>query len=79
MAGKILVDYPSMTHGVTGDIGDPWVIAFGSVLGYTIVAEEARSNSPKVEKRCKIPNICDDMDLDCISSVKMLRLLGVRC
>lgn len=54
--------------------GDPWLIAKAKVLGATLVTHEAVV-SPNT-KKVKIPNICQEFGVRCISTFDMLRELN---
>jgi hypothetical protein len=56
--------------------GDPWLIAKAKVLGATLVTHEA-TRSP-LTKKVKIPNVCFEFDVRCISTFEMLRELMPR-
>lgn len=53
--------------------GDPWLIAKAKTLGATLVTQEATvvPNSKKV----KVPNICAEFGVRCITTFDMLREL----
>lgn len=53
--------------------GDPWLIAKAQTLGATLVTQEARV-SPNTRK-VKIPNICMEFNVPCITVFEMLRRL----
>lgn len=50
-------------------IADPWLIAIAKSKGLTIVTSETRNinlQNPFGNKTAKIPDICDDLSIDCI-------------
>ncbi|PNZ41435.1 DUF4411 family protein [Staphylococcus simulans] len=50
-------------------IADPWLIAIAKREGYTIVTNENRSvnlSTSQPSKASKIPDICDDLNIECI-------------
>ncbi len=52
------------------DIADPWIIAISKELGLTIVTEEQKVpnlGQGNPVKSAKIPDICDDWGIRCIS------------
>mgnify|MGYP007046610091 CR=1 FL=1 len=52
------------------DIADPWIIAIAKELGLTIVTEEQKVpnlGQGNPVKSAKIPDICDDWGVRCIS------------
>lgn len=55
---------------------DPWVIAHALINQGTVVTQEVRvaANSQKV----KIPNVCDQFKVPCISTYDLLRRLNVK-
>jgi hypothetical protein len=56
--------------------GDPWLIAKAKVLGATVVTHEA-TLSPATRK-VKIPNICKEFAVPCISTFDLLNALRPR-
>lgn len=55
---------------------DPWIIAKASVLGATVVSHESRLES--TTKKVKVPNVCDQFGVSCISTFDLLRTLRAR-
>lgn len=53
---------------------DPFLISTAIELDCIVVTEELISNSPI---RQKIPNVCNDLDIDCINLLDMLRREGL--
>jgi hypothetical protein len=53
--------------------GDPWLIAKARTLGATVVTQEA-AVSPDT-KKVKVPNICAEFGVRCITTFDMLREL----
>ncbi len=53
--------------------GDPWLIAKAKVLGASVVTNEA-TVSPATRK-VKIPNVCRQFDVPCISAFDLLNAL----
>ena len=50
-------------------IADPWLIAIAKEENLTIVTSEIRNpnlHNPNGNKAAKIPDVCDDLDVDCI-------------
>ncbi|MDZ4298298.1 MAG: DUF4411 family protein [Moraxellaceae bacterium] len=56
--------------------GDPWLIAKAKTLGATLVTHEATVTP--TTRRVKIPNICQEFGVQCISTFDMLRDLMPR-
>lgn len=54
---------------------DPFVIATAKVYNCTVVTEEKRSNSTKIEK---IPDVCNAYGIKCITFLDMLRELSIK-
>lgn len=55
---------------------DPWIIAKAKSIGATVVTHEAIASPAK--KVVKVPNICKQFDLPCISTFQLLRELRAR-
>lgn len=55
---------------------DGWIVAFAMALGHTVVTQEV--SSPLSRTRVKIPDACAAMNVPCVDTFQMLRLLGVR-
>lgn len=55
---------------------DPWLIAKASVTDATVVTLESRKGPGT--KSVKLPNICQDFDVPCISSHELLRTLKAK-
>lgn len=53
---------------------DPFLISTAMEFDCIVVTEELISNSPI---RPKIPNVCKDLDVDCINLLEMLRREGL--
>ena len=53
--------------------GDPWLIAKAKTLEATLVTQEATVSSST--KKVKIPNICAEFGVRCITTFDMLREL----
>lgn len=50
-------------------IADPWLIAIAKRESYTIVTNENRNvnlSTSQPSKALKIPDICDDLNIECI-------------
>lgn len=75
-ASKILGDYPGLLDlRKNKSSGDPFIIATAKINRCTVVTEEKRTNS---ESRPKIPNVCDELGVECINIVEMFRREGLR-
>lgn len=55
---------------------DPWIIAKAKSIGATVVTHEAVVSSAK--KVVKIPNICHEFEVPCISTFQLLRDLQAK-
>lgn len=55
---------------------DPWLIAKAKALGSTVVSHESRVEHNT--KKVKVPNICSQFDVPCISTFDLLRILEAR-
>jgi len=55
---------------------DPWMIAKAETTGATVVSHESRLE-PNT-KKVKVPNICDQFNVHCISTFQLLRALRAR-
>lgn len=49
---------------------DPWLIAKAITINATVVTLE--SKAPKNSKKVKIPNICEEFSVDCITPYELL-------
>jgi hypothetical protein len=54
---------------------DPWLVAYASALGGTVVTRERRIDS-SVKTKIKIPNVCDHFNVPSIDPWTMVRRLG---
>lgn len=55
---------------------DPWIIAKASVLGAAVVSHESRLEP--TTKKVKVPNVCEEFGVTCISTFELLRTLQAR-
>ena len=51
---------------------DPWVIALAQLQGGSVVTEESRGS----EKRPKIPDVCDKLDIKCLRIADLIEELN---
>lgn len=58
-------------------LGDPWLIAHAMACGGVVVSKEQRTSRPLV-KSIRIPDVCDNMGIRCISDFEFLQEIGVR-
>lgn len=58
------------------DNADAWLIAFALSTSDVVVTHE--QFRPDIKARIPIPNVCKELDLQCMDTFEMLRLLGVR-
>ncbi len=54
---------------------DRWLVAYAMATGSTVVTEEARNYEAK--GRVLIPNVCDDVGVNCINTFSMLNDLCI--
>jgi hypothetical protein len=76
VVSEIVERYPSFVPDESSDgiWADPYVIALAKVNNAIIVTGE-KPVGPGA-KRPKIPNICQDMQIECISFLQLIRLEG---
>ncbi len=55
---------------------DPWVIAHAMAEKAVVVTKESYETNKT--KRIKIPNVCEDMGIECINDFELLRRLGLK-
>ncbi|MEZ2721728.1 DUF4411 family protein [Paenalcaligenes hominis] len=55
---------------------DPWIIAKAKVIGATVVSHESRITQQG--KKVKVPNVCQQYGVECISTFELLRKLKAR-
>ena len=60
-ASRIIAVYPRLVRQNTSE-ADPWVIALARVYDCTVVTDE----KPKSTSNPKIPDVCADLNIDCI-------------
>lgn len=56
------------------DRADPWLIAHAMAQGGTVVTLEGRVTG--ISQQVRIPNVCDQFSIRCITTYDMLRELG---
>ncbi|OXU15037.1 DUF4411 family protein [Sedimentisphaera salicampi] len=57
-------------------IADPWVIAHAMAEDAVVVTKEG--SAPPRTPRIKIPNVCDNLGVECIQDYEMVRRLGIK-
>lgn len=55
---------------------DPWIIAKAKIICATVVSHEARTTQQG--KKVKVPNVCQQYGVECISTFELLRKLKAR-
>lgn len=55
---------------------DPWIIAKAKVMGATVVSHESRITQQG--KKVKVPNVCQQHGVKCISTFELLKILQAR-
>lgn len=71
LVARITADYPDWVSE-QANWADPFVIAHAWHRGWTVVTEERLSRSP-IQARTKIPNVCQDYDVPCLTFVELAR------
>lgn len=68
---KLLEKYPTLLDlKKNKSSGDPFIIATAKLYNCILVTEEKPSNSPS---RVKIPDVCQEIGIECISLIEMFR------
>lgn len=57
-------------------IADPWLIAHAMAKGGVVVSKEVRTTRP-IKKKIRIPDVCDNMGIRCITDFEFLEEIGV--
>lgn len=55
---------------------DPWIIAKAKVMGATVVSHESKITQQG--KKVKVPNVCQQYDVQCISTFELLKRLQAK-
>jgi Domain of unknown function (DUF4411) len=55
---------------------DGWLVAYAKAKGHVVVTNEKFQAS--VQRRVKIPNVCQAFGITCIDTFELLRALGIR-
>jgi len=73
---QIVNTYPTFLpdRAADGIWADPYVIAVAQVHGGIVVTSELLA--PSSAKNLKIPNICNDLDIECLSALEFIRHAG---
>lgn len=75
-ASEIMAKHPQLVDSRTGkSFADPWVIATACAKDSTVVTGEKPTGKPA---RPKIPDVCLDMNIPCISFVDLILQEGWR-
>ena len=70
-ASRIMTSHPRLVDGRTGkSFADPWIIATADTHKCIVVTGEKPTGQ---RERPKIPDVCRDMNLRCISFVDLIR------
>lgn len=66
--------------GSNHELADPWLIATAKVKNWSIVTLEIKKhyNGGTPLKNAKIPNVCEDLHVDCVDVFSMMRELGIK-
>ena len=71
-AKRIVCQYP--IYGETVNfLGDLEVMTLAQAQGLTVISLEGRSSGPTSRRRPKIPNVCQEFGIDCVSVTGFLR------
>ena len=63
---------PKLVNPKTGESGgDPWVIALAQDFQNCIVVTQEKAS--RNEDRPKIPNVCKDLDIECINLLELIK------
>ena len=74
---EIIAHHPRLTaEGGKRSAADPWVISFALTKRAVVVTEEQASG--KLAKP-KIPDVCWNLNVECINTVQFLRATGFSC
>jgi len=71
----------SLSYWAPKEIADSWLIAAGKAYNYTVVTFEKgyKQLSPKQPvKKPKIPDVCEEFGVSCISLFDMMRKLSIK-
>lgn len=55
---------------------DPWIIAKAKTMDATVVSHESKITQQG--KKVKVPNICQQYDVECISTFELLKILQAK-
>ena len=66
---------PAAKHEFAG-VADGWLAAYAKVHGAVVVTNEAFNAT--IRRRVPLPNVCRHFDIECVTTLDMLRGLGVR-
>lgn len=69
-------DYNANSRDKFLEKADAWIIAKAVTLEATVVSLE--SLAPQQSKRVKVPNVCNDFGVDCISTFEFLRRVNAK-
>jgi len=58
-------------------LADPWVVAHAMAEKAIVVTKEFPSSSPD-QRRVKIPDVCENMDIEWINDFEFIRRLNIR-
>ncbi|MFG0284228.1 MAG: DUF4411 family protein [Phycisphaerales bacterium JB039] len=61
-----------------GDNADPFVAAVAMVDGCDVVCDEKRHGGPTKKKSPKLPDLCDELGIQCVRALDFQRAIGVR-
>lgn len=55
---------------------DPWIVAKAKAMGATVVSHESRITQQG--KKVKVPNVCQQYGVECISTFELLKILQAK-
>jgi len=70
---ELLVRVPELSHPKSAGNIDRLVIAHACVTNTTVITQEAASGGPDV---VKIPDVCDQLDIECLNLLTFMRREG---
>ena len=68
----LLMRFPSLVKDRVGSHADPWAVALARARGLVVVSEERRDPNRNVGK-LKIPDVCNEVGLECINFLELIQ------